>query len=134
MNCTISLSSTTKSADACLLIKVLYVLRAFPGLLLVPAVKWIAKYLGILEHLVICTDNGLYIILGSIHLDIVSFSIIPNAFQVLLPTIPSAVRLFLTWNSLTAFSVFGPNSPSIVRFNACCRLFTALPLLPSFII
>ncbi len=37
---------------------------------------------------------------------------LPSIAQVLKPTIPSTTRLKSFWNSLTAFSVFEPKSPS----------------------
>ena len=41
-------------------------------------------------NLDICTDSGLYITLGSTHFE---SSVIPKAFQVLTPTIPSGIKL-----------------------------------------
>ena len=91
MNCTISLSSTQKSALALRCSNTRFVSFALPGLELLPAVKWIARYFIVrFGNLEICTDSGLYITLGSTHFE---SSVIPKAFQVLTPTIPSGIKL-----------------------------------------
>src|SRR4029079_6075660 len=63
-----------------------------------------------------------------------------SAFQVSGPTTPSTVSPALSWNSLTAVSVWGSKVPLIVmprfgvRRNARCRRRTLLPLVPGMIV
>jgi hypothetical protein len=47
-----------------------------------------------------------------------------KAVQVPFPTMPSAVILAFFWNSITAFRVFSPKSPSGVTFEGAKILFS----------